>query len=57
MNGKASRLLRKMKSATKQYKRSWRLLTDDQKHAIRVLIRDNPNMVDTDFDLAKEAIK
>jgi len=45
MNGKAARLLRKMDSATKHHKRSWNLLSADQKFAIRVLVKEQPELV------------
>jgi len=45
MNGRNAKLLRKMNSTTKQHKRSWNLLSANQKFAIRTLMKDNPELV------------
>jgi hypothetical protein len=45
MNGRNAKLLRKMGSTTKHHKRSWNQLTANQKFAIRVMVKEQPELV------------
>ena len=45
MNGKNAKLLRKMGTTTKSHKRRWNMLTAEQKHEIRTLVKEKPELV------------